>query len=134
VASGEAYEGRLDLGNTQPGDGPLFKGAGFLQLTGRYNYQRFADFVPDPRVMEGHTYVAENYPWMSAGHWWHRNNMNIMIDGHVSSGAINNNNYLTFNGVQINESVNYVSRRVNGGTNHLDRRQALYAEAVKIFK
>lgn len=39
IASGEAYEGRTDLGNTQPGDGKRFKGRGPVQVTGRANYK-----------------------------------------------------------------------------------------------
>jgi YD repeat-containing protein len=44
-ASGKAYEGRADLGNTQPGDGPLFKGRGFVQITGRRNYKKYSDIL-----------------------------------------------------------------------------------------
>jgi predicted chitinase len=52
-ASGEAYEGRKDLGNTHPGDGPRYKGRGYIQLTGRANYAAYGakigvDLVNNP--------------------------------------------------------------------------------------
>jgi putative chitinase len=40
---GSMYEGRIDLGNTQPGDGRRYKGRGAVMLVGRANYQRFGD-------------------------------------------------------------------------------------------
>lgn len=107
------YEGRTDLGNTQTGDGCRFKGAGYLQMTGRYNYQQFANYMGDNRIMEGVSYVAQNYPWTSAGFWWYNNNMNSFID----NGA----------------TVDQVSYKVNGGSNGLESRRSYYNRACKIF-
>ena len=112
LASGDTYEGRRDLGNTQSGDGPRFKGAGAIQLTGRDNYEAFADFIGDQEVMTGATYVANRYPFTSAGFWWHRNAMNTVVD----QGA----------------TCRQVSARVNGRdpANGLADREAYFTRAV----
>lgn len=54
-ASGAAYEGRRDLGNTQKGDGVKFKGRGYIQLTGRSNYLNYGkrlglDLIKNPQL------------------------------------------------------------------------------------
>jgi len=53
LSSGAQYEGRQDLGNTQPGDGVRFKGRGYVQITGRNNYTNWSkklgiDLVGNP--------------------------------------------------------------------------------------
>lgn len=113
IASGWDYEGRADLGNSQPGDGPRFKGAGVLQLTGRANYQSLSDYLDDPRVMEGVDYVANHYPFTSAGFWWEQNDMNALID----AGA----------------TVEQVTYRVNGGTNGLSDRLYRFRLASEVI-
>jgi len=112
LASGDAYEGRQDLGNTRTGDGRRFKGSGAIQLTGRYNYQRFADFIKDADVMDGAAYVATRYPFTSAGFWWHLNAINAFVD----QGA----------------SCRQVSAKVNGRdpANGLANREEHFARAV----
>lgn len=116
IADGSAYEGRWDLGNTQPGDGRRFKGAGVIQLTGRENYDRFSRFVSDPRVMEGHAYVAATYPFTSAGFWWHNNRVNEKVD----AGA----------------TCRQVSRIVNGRdpANGLVDREEYFSKAVAVLR
>ncbi len=114
LANGNAYEGRTDLGNTQKGDGPKYKGAGYLQITGRYTYQRFADYVNDQDVVNyGCDYVAENYPWESAGYYWciAKNINNILYDQ--------------------NRTVKQVTYMVNGGYTMLEVREKYYAIAKK---
>jgi predicted chitinase len=113
IADGWDYEFRDDLGNVNAGDGPKYKGAGVIQLTGRANYQSFSKAINDPRVMEGVVYVASKYPFTSAGFWWDNNNMNALCD----RGG----------------TVEQVTRRVNGGLNGLDDRLQYYAKASSIF-
>ena len=114
LASGEAYENRVDLGNSQPGDGPRYKGGGALQMTGRHNYQAFADYIGDQKVMEGCDYVANVYPFSSAGFWWHNNKMNSLCDQ--------------------DPSVEQVTRIVNGGYNGLEDRKHYFAITRELMK
>jgi len=58
------YEGSSRLGNTQPGDGALFAGRGYVQITGRSNYQHWAselgvDFVGHPDLASAPDYAAQ---------------------------------------------------------------------------
>ena len=82
IHDGSNYEWRSDLGNNQAGDGVKFAGTGYIQVTGRYNHQAFADYLEtigeaDPRIMaEGKEYTSVHYPWSISGYWWHQNNMN----------------------------------------------------------
>lgn len=70
IATGAAYEGRVDLGNIHPGDGVRFKGRGYIQITGRANYTRIAQALRIPCVV--HPDLLEKMPhrWTTAGYYW----------------------------------------------------------------
>lgn len=78
-ASGADYEGRRDLGNYLPGDGVKFKGRGFFQTTGRYNFGRVnralgkklgIDFLKNPEKLSEIEIAVE-----SACIFWQENDL-----------------------------------------------------------
>jgi len=113
LSDGSDLEGRSDLGNTCSGDGPRYKGAGALQLTGRNNYQVFCDAMGDAKIMDGCDYVAQRYPFTSAGFWWQNNGMNELCDR--------------------NATVEEITKRVNGGYNGLEDRLQYYNKACQLL-
>ena len=110
LADGSAYEGRLDLGNTEPGDGPRYKGGGLIQITGRYNYEKCGiaigvDLVDSPELIA----TPRNACFASAW-WWSAHGLNQLAD--------------------VNAFWS-ISRRINGGDNGMDSRCAYWAVALK---
>ena len=80
LASGAEYEGRRDLGNTQPGDGKKFKGRGPLQLTGRANY-RAAGLALGLNLEENPEQVATPSVGFRTSVWfWTTHKLNYLAD------------------------------------------------------
>ncbi|NEO31372.1 MAG: LysM peptidoglycan-binding domain-containing protein [Symploca sp. SIO3C6] len=111
LSDGWQYEGRQDLGNIHPGDGPRFKGRGYIQITGRSNYQYWSnilgiDLVNNPQ--------RASEPEIAA---------TILVQG-MRDG--------TFTGVSLNDYINnsqldfYNARRI---VNRLDRASEIAAIA-----
>lgn len=80
------YEGRADLGNTEPGDGFRYRGRGLIQLTGRANYVRIRDrlrgvfpgvpdFEADPEQLE-----RPQWACASAAEYWTGAGLNRLAD------------------------------------------------------
>ena len=122
IASGQAYEWRADLGNTQKGDGRRFKGRGLLQLTGRANYQAYArsgfctgNLMSRPELLSqspGHTKSAM---WF----WW-KSGLNQAADQD--------------NGIANGENVaRSITRRINGGQNGIAQRLFFYRRFKREF-
>ena len=107
-ASGAAYEGRADLGNTRRGDGKRYKGRGLLQLTGRANYRRIGRILGLP--LEDQPLLAAD-PVISlkiACEYWKDRKINMPAD---------------------HDDLITVTRLVNGGLNGLEDRRAYLKRA-----
>ena len=113
LGSGMKYEGRKDLGNTKQGDGPRYKGRGFLQITGRKNYQMIGEalglnLIDNPQLLEQPEWAVASAFW-----FWDRHKLNTWAD---------------------KDDVMTITKRINGGTNGLADRKKFLLAAKKIFK
>ena len=99
------YANRMGNGNEASGDGWRFRGRGALQLTGRANYQAFADYLKRPEIMTNPDLVATELAFESAMFFFERNNLWTICDRGITDAAIT-----------------ALTRRINGGTNGLQDR------------
>lgn len=107
IASGAAYEGRKDLGNTQPGDGVLFKGRGPIQLTGRANYRKYGRLIGINLETRPDLAANPSIGLHTALEYWKQNGLNALADA---------------------DDVLSITKRINGGTNGLSDRKAHLAK------
>lgn len=114
------YEGRKDLGNTQPGDGKRFMGRDVIQVTGRSNYRQLTAWVrktfgkgPD---FEAKPELLESPEWLGIGAIWYFLTRKGLID-QARAG-----------------NIEMVTRLVNGGLNgYADRLRKYDAAALEIL-
>lgn len=114
------YEGRKDLGNTQPGDGKRFMGRDVIQVTGRANYRALTAWVrktfgkgPD---FEAKPELLEAPEWLGIGAIWYFLTRKGLID-RAREG-----------------NIEMVTRLVNGGLNgYADRLRKYDAAALEIL-
>ena len=121
IADGSAYEGRRDLGNTQPGDGTRFRGRGWIQLTGRAHAAGFSrwmfsrDRAPTPTFFVDHPEQMEsdeNAAQVAVYYWTvSRPQLNALSDARNLEGA---------------------TRAINGGLNGLADRRMFYDRALAV--
>jgi putative chitinase len=108
----DGYEGRSDLGNKVNGDGFKYRGRGLIQVTGRANYAACGealglDLINRPELLEQPQYAATSAAW-----FWSFRGLNTLAD---------QSDFLK------------ITKRINGGTNGLADRQALYDKALKVL-
>jgi putative chitinase len=111
------YASRMGNGDEASGDGWKYRGRGALQLTGKANYQAFAEYLKKPEVLTTPDLVATTYAFESAMFFFDKNKLWSICDQGVNDAAIL-----------------ALTKRINGGTHGLDDRNAKtkkYYEYVK---
>ena len=112
LASGEAYEGRKDLGNVKPGDGKKYKGRGPIQLTGRGNYGRAGRELALPLEATPELVATPKVGLLVAGWFWSRAGLNLLADA---------------------KEFDRITRKINGGYNGKADRDKYYKKACAVF-
>ncbi|MGD9581161.1 MAG: glycoside hydrolase family 19 protein [Vampirovibrionia bacterium] len=110
-ASGVAYENRKDLGNTNPGDGKRYKGRGYIQITGKANYELYGrllglDLINNPELL----LVPKNGLLVSC-EYWKQHDLNKYAD---------------------DDDITKITKKINGGYNGLDYRKQYFNKSKTI--
>jgi len=111
----KVYANRMGNGDETSGDGAKHCGRGFIQLTGKTNYQAFFKAIGLP-VDSDPNLVATQYPLLSAAWFWNKNGLNKISDQGSSDAVVTQN-----------------TKKVNGGTIGLDDRIKHFKEFFAIL-
>lgn len=128
IASGAGYEGRTDLGNTEPGDGRRFPGRGLIQITGRAMYAWLSQalygddrLVKNPSLLEEPVAATKSACWF----WAIAKKLNEVADlPETWTKIFRKKEYTRFQWIVL---------RINGGQNGLADRNAFYERAKKVI-
>ena len=112
TAAQARYEGRADLGNTQPGDGSKYRGRGLIQITGRSNYKACGEALGLDLINHRELLEKPQHACMSAAWFWATKGLCTLAD---------------------EGKFETITRRINGGLNGLADRQMLYARALTVL-
>lgn len=112
IASGQRYEGRYDLGNTEEGDGKRFKGRGLIQVTGRANYTAFSKWSEIDVVSEPTRLTEPRLAVLSSMWFWDAHDLNAYADKDDLKGQ---------------------TRVINGGYNGYEDRWHLFTTALDMM-
>jgi putative chitinase len=100
------YANRMGNGDEASGEGWLFRGRGSLQLTGKFNFKAFSDYIGRPDVMTNPDLVATELAFESALWFFDKNKLWGICDQGINDAAIL-----------------ALTKRINGGTHGLDDRK-----------